>query len=51
MSEPGATCPPGLTQLQYKNVDYDMCGCPNSGEFSDMFFSTHEIYYNRCVFD
>ena len=47
MSEPGATCPPGLTQRQYNNIDHDVCGLPNSGVFSRTFFSTQGIHYNK----
>ena len=45
MSESGATCPPGLTQQQYNNIDHDVCGLPNSGNFSYTFFSTQGISY------
>ena len=45
MSEPGATCPSGLTQQQYNNIDHDVCGLPNSGMFSHTFFSTQGIHY------
>ena len=26
MTESGATCPPGLSQYQYNNIDHDLCG-------------------------
>ena len=47
MSESGATCPPGLTQQQYNNIDHDVCGLPNSGKFSHTFFSTQGIGYSK----
>ena len=31
ISEPGATCPPGLTQQQYNNIDHDVYAHPNPG--------------------
>ena len=47
MSEPNATCPPGLTQRQYNNIDHDVCGRPNLGAFSHTFFSTQGIHYSK----
>ena len=47
MSEPNATCPPGLTQRQYNNIDHGVCGLPNSGTISHTFFSTQGIHYNK----
>ena len=47
MSEPNATCPPGLTKRQYNNIDHGVCGLPNSGVFSHTFFSTQGIHYNK----
>ena len=47
ISEPGATCPPCLTQQQYNNVDHDMCGLPNSCAFSHTFFSTQGVGYSN----
>ena len=47
MSERNATCPSGLTQRQYNNIDHGVCGLPNSGAFSHTFFSTQGIPYNK----
>ena len=47
MSEHNATCPSGLTQRQYNNIDHGVCGLPNSGMFSHTFFSTQGIHYNK----
>ena len=47
MSEPNATCPSGLTQWQYNNIDHDVCGLSNLGVFSHTFFSTQGIHYNK----
>ena len=45
MSEPGATCPLGLRQRQYNNIDHDVCGL--SDALTHAFFSTRGIYYNK----
>ena len=47
MSEPGATCPPGLMRHQYNNIDHDVCGRSNSNKFNHTFFSTQGIHYNK----
>ena len=47
MSEPNATCPSGLTQRQYNNIDHGVCGLPNSGTISHAFFPTQGIRYNK----
>ena len=42
MSEPGATCPPGLTLRQFNNIDHGVCGRPMS---SSTFYLAHGLYY------
>ena len=53
MTESGATCPPGLTQHQYDNIDHGLCGRPNSSSIvagcNLTTFSTLGInYYKVC---
>ena len=51
MSESGATCPTGLTQQQYNNIDHGVCGRPNpsSAGCSSTTFSTLGLsYYKVC---
>ena len=45
MSEPNATCPPGLMQQQYNNIDHGVCGL--SDAHTHTFFSTQGIYYSK----
>ena len=49
MSEPGATCPPGLKLHQYNNIDHGLCGQPTSlsGNQTSVFFSTYGVAYNK----
>ena len=49
MSEPGATCPPGLTLHQYNNIDHGLCSRPvsSSGSSASVFFSTYGVIYNK----
>ena len=49
MSEPGATCPPGLTLHQYNNIDHGLCSRPvsSSGSSASVFFSTYGLIYNK----
>ena len=49
MSEPGATCPPGLTLHQYNNIDHGLCGQPTSlsGNQTSVYFSTYGVVYNK----
>ena len=49
MSEPGATCPPGLTLHQYNNIDHGLCSQPvsSSGSSASVFFSTYGVIYNK----
>ena len=44
MSEPGATCPPGLTLRQFNNIDHGVCGRPMS---SSTFYLAHGLYYSK----
>ena len=44
MSEPGATCPPGLTLRQFNNIDHDLCGRPMS---SSTFYLAHGLHYSK----
>ena len=44
MSEPGSTCPPGLTLRQFSNIDYGVCGRPMS---SSTFYLAHGFYYSK----
>ena len=44
MSEPNATCPPGLTLLQFANIDHGVCGQPMS---SPTFYSAHGFGYTK----
>ena len=51
MTEPGTTCPSGLTQTGYNNLDHHVCGRsnPSSGGCDSTFFSTYSINYtNVC---
>ena len=44
MTEPGATCPPGLTLRQFNNIDHGVCGRPMS---SSVVYSAHGAHYNK----
>ena len=44
MSEPGATCPSGLTLKQFNNIDHGVCGRPMS---SSIIYSAHGIHYSE----
>ena len=46
MSEPGATCPPGLTLQNYNNIDHSLCGRSSSG-CASTFFSTYGLNYAK----
>ena len=52
MTESGATCPPGLSLQQYKNIDHRVCGRPtfsSSAGCSSTTFSTLGLnYYKVC---
>ena len=51
MTESGATCPTGLTQQQYNNIDHGMCSQSTSpiGGCSSSIFSTIGLnYYKVC---
>ena len=49
MTEPGTTCPSGLTQTGYININHDVCGRPNpsSAGCDSTFFSTYSINYTK----
>ena len=49
MTEPGTTCPSGLTQTSYNNLDHDVCGRPNpsSAGCGSTIFSTYGIDYTK----
>ena len=46
MSEPGATCPPGLTLQNYSNIDHSLCGRSSYG-CNSTFFSTYGLNYTK----
>ena len=51
MSEPGASCPPGLTLQQHNNIDHDLCGQPfsySAGCYSTFFDTFVSNYNNVC---
>ena len=49
MTEPGTTCPSGLTQTGYININHDVCGRPNppSAGCNSTFFTTYSINYSK----
>ena len=49
VSEPCATCPPGLTLHQYDNINHGLCSRPvsSSGSSASIFFSTYGVIYNK----
>ena len=49
MTEPGTTCPSGLTQTGYININHDVCGRPNpsSAGCDSTFFSAYSINYTK----
>ena len=49
MTEPGTTCPSGLTQTGYVNVSHGVCGHtnPSPGGCDSTFFSSYSINYNK----
>ena len=49
MTEPGTTCPSGLTQTGYININHDVCGRPNpsSAGCDSTFFSTYSLNYTK----
>ena len=49
MTEPGTTCPSGLTQTGYININHDVCGRPNpsSGGCDSTLFSTYGLNYTK----
>ena len=52
MTESGATCPPGLSQQEYNNINHGLCGRPSSSSSagcSSTTFSTLGLnYYKVC---
>ena len=49
MTEPGTTCPSGLTQRGYSNINYDVCGrSSDPGCDSTTFFTYGLSYTNVC---
>ena len=46
MSEPGVTCPPGLTLQNYNNIDHSLYGRSSSG-CASTFFSTYGLNYTK----
>ena len=46
MSEPGATCPPGLTLRQFSSIDHGVCGLSIGTRYATTFFPSHAIQYN-----
>ena len=49
MTEPGTTCPSGLTQTEYININHDVCGRPNpsSGGCDSTFFFVYILNYSN----
>ena len=49
MTEPGSTCPSGLTQTRYNNLDHHVCGRfnPSSGGCGSTFFSIYSLNYTK----
>ena len=46
MTEPGTTCPSGLTQTGYTNINHDVCGRPNpSSAGCNSTFSIYSLNY------
>ena len=50
MTEPGTTCPSGLTQTGYININHGVCGRsnPSSGGCVSTFFSTYNLNYSKA---
>ena len=46
MTEPGTTCPSGLTQTGYININHDVCGRSGPG-CDSTFFSTYSLNYTK----
>ena len=49
MAEPGTTCPSGLIQKGFSNINHDVCGRPNPsfGGCDSTIFSTYSINYTK----
>ena len=49
MTEPGTTCPSGLTQRGYSNINHEVCGRPSDPGCDSTTFSTYGLNYtNVC---
>ena len=44
MTDPGATCPPGMTLRQFNTISHGLCGRPTS---ASIFYSSHGYHYNK----
>ena len=47
MTEPGTTCPSGLTQRGYSNINHDVCGRPSDPGCDSTTFSTYGLNYTK----
>ena len=47
MSEPNATCPPGLTLRHFNNINHGLCGLSNYSTFGSAFFSSRGNNYSE----
>ena len=46
MTEPGTTCPSGLTQTKYIDINHDVCGRSGAG-CDSTFYSTYSVNYTK----
>ena len=46
MAEPDTTCPSGLTQAEYSNINHDVCGRSGAG-CDSIIFSTYSLNYTK----
>ena len=44
MTDPGATCPLGMTLQQFNNIGHGLCGRPTS---ASVFYSSRGYHYNK----
>ena len=47
MTEPGATCPPGLTERQFNNINYPLCGRSAVGCHSTFYSTNTQSAYSK----
>ena len=47
MTEPGATCPPGLTERQFDNINYPLCGRSAVGCQSTFYSTNTQSAYSK----